>query len=884
VPGLVTRAVSAAAWAASPAALLAGLEVDPASGLAEEEAAARLVRFGPNRLPRARSRPAWRILLHQFLSPVVFLLLGAALLAALFGEWVEGGAILAVLALNTLIGFVTEHRAVRSMEALHSLGSRTARVLRGGRDRIVDAAGLVPGDIVLLEAGDAVPADLRILSASGLAADESSFTGESVPVAKAAEAVAAEARLAERRSMLFLGTSAVRGSAKGLVVATGPASELGHISVLAAGADSDKTPLEQGLSQLAGQMVWLTLLLAAAIAAIGLARGQDPLLIATTAIALAVAAIPEGLPIVATLALARGVWRMAGKQALVERLSAVETLGATTLILTDKTGTLTENRMHLARLALPSGLVEFGRVEPARLAGDAQLAALVEAGMLCNLAALGAGGEASGDPMEVALLDAAIQAGLDRAGTLARKPQVALHAFDAERRMMASVHREGGQYLYAVKGAPEAVLAHCLCETDGAGPVPLGPARREFWRERIALLGRDGLRVLALASKRAPDQDLYPYGSLTLLGLAGFEDPARADVPAAIRTCHEAGVKVVMVTGDHAATAHSIGRKVGIHAGETLALEGREFERLEGDGALLADTRIYARVNPEEKLALVRAYQRAGEVVAMTGDGVNDAPALRQADIGVAMGLRGTDVAREAADMVLLDDAFATIPVAIREGRAIFGNIRRFAAYLLACNLSEVLVVGVAILLGLPLPLLPLQILYLNLVTDVFPAFALAMGEADEGVMKHPPRPPGEAILARAQWRRLVVHGLVLSLATFLAMGLAVHAGLAGDALLTVTFLTIALSQLWHVFAMRHPASHPLRNEVVRNPWVWRALALCLLLLLLPAYLPALAAVFHLVPPDARMWAIVLGASLLPLLLIQSAMVLFARRAEGGAA
>ena len=867
--------------AMSPTEALAALQVDLETGLAQDVAEQRLLAIGPNLLPKPPAKPAWQILLHQFVSPVVFLLLGAAVLAFLFEEWVEGIAILAVLVLNTVIGFFTEIRAVRSMEALQSLGSRTARVLRGGAARIVDAAELVPGDIVRIEAGDAIPADLRIVSQSNLAVDESSFTGESVPVGKRAEAVAEEARLAERHSMLFLGTSAVRGSASGLVVATGSRTELGRISELAASADSDKSPLERGLARLAGQMVWLTLALAAAIALIGVIRGQDMVLIATTAIALAVAAIPEGLPIVATLTLARGIWRMADKNALVERLSAVETLGSTTLILTDKTGTLTENRMRLARVAMPGGFVDFSAETAEKIAHDAPLRELLRAGMLCNEAVLDEAGNVAGEPLEIALQLAARDAGIDHDEALRELPLTTTHAFDAETRMMATVHREPDRFLYAVKGAPEAVFARC---TDENGGQPIGKHERAEWQRHLSTLAHEGLRVLAIATKHAATPDDDPYSGLTLLGLVGLEDPARADAPAAIRECHDAGVTVVMATGDHAATADNIGRQVGIAVQGTDALEGQEIGRIEGDGDLLERTRIFARMNPDEKLVLVRAYQQAGEVVAMTGDGVNDAPALRQADIGVAMGMRGTDVAREAADMVLLDDAFATIPVAIREGRVIFGNIRRFAAYLLACNLSEILVVGLSILLGLPLPLLPLQILYLNLVTDVFPAFALAMGEGEEGVMKRPPRPPGEAILGWPQWRRLAIQGVVLSSGTFGAMLIGHMVGLAGDALLTVTFLTIAFSQLWHVFNMRDPGTSVFSNEVVRNPWVWRALALCLLLLLLPAYLPFAAAVFHLVQPNAVMWAIILAMSLAPVVALQLATLLterFARRDAG---
>ncbi|WP_338466113.1 cation-transporting P-type ATPase [Novosphingobium sp. ZN18A2] len=858
-----------------PAAdVIVALDVDPAAGLSQAEADRRLGRFGPNTIRSRRRVRKLSILLHQLASPVVYLLAAAAALSFYFREWPEGIAVLLVLLFNTLIGFFTEIRAARSMEALRSLGTRSARVLRDGTARMVAAADLVPGDVVLLDAGDSVSADLRLLSSSSVAADESTFTGESVPVDKSPEPVGIETRLADRRSMLFKGTSTIRGSGRAVVVGTGINTELGNISRLVEDANPERSPLEKSLARLSGQLLWLTLALALALVGLGIAQGHDPLRIVTTAIALAVAAIPEGLPVVATLALARGMWRMARRNALVERLSAVETLGATTLILTDKTGTLTENRMSVAKAVLPSGTVDahaFG--------SDGAVRALLQIAALCNEASLG-GGDAGtsgdvGDPMELALLRAAGNAGLERRALLEKLPPVRACAFDTATRMMATVHRCDGRFLFAVKGAPEAVLAACDSEKAPDGDHAMTDDVRDAWMGRVQELGAQGLRVLALASKVGGDCDAPPYRDLALLGIVGLEDPARGDVPAAIRDCQRAGVRVVMMTGDHAVTARSIGQAVGLAGHDALTVEGTDLAQLGSgrDGELLA-ANIFARVEPSEKLALVNAYQNHGEIVAMTGDGVNDAPALRQADIGVAMGQRGTDVAREASAMVLLDDAFPTIVLAIREGRVIFGNIRRFAAFLLSCNLSEVLIVGLAVALGLPLPILPLQILYLNLVTDVFPAFALAAGEGDDKVMQHPPRPPGEPILGRAQWRTIVLHGLVLTGATFAAMAMGkAWLKLDQQALVTVTFLTLAFSQLAHVFNMRNAASGLLGNEITRNRWVWGALALCTALLAIPPYLPGLAGILGLARPDASMWAVIVAASCAPVVLIQAAMM-----------
>ncbi len=856
-----------AAHALPASDVLRALQVDSERGLAEHRVAERRASFGPNTIPMRKRIGALTIFLHQLQSPVVYLLTAASALAFWFGEIEEGLAIAAVLALNTLIGFFTEFRAARSIEALRALGRRSARVRRDGHTRVLAAEELVPGDIVIVEGGDAISADLRIVEGSHLAADESTLTGESVPVDKSAEPVAEDARIAERSSMLFGATAVTRGGGLGVVVATGVQTELGRISHLVEEAEPESSPLERRLARLSAQMVWAVGFLTLGIAVVGLATGENTFLVVESAIALAVAAIPEGLPIVATLALARGMWRMASQNALIERLSAVETLGATTVILTDKTGTLTENRMTVRRLRVESGEVETtGKKE---IAGDELFQRLLQIAVLCNDASLGHSGAAhSGDPMEIALLQASHAAGLNRHELLHAHPLVCRHAFDNVSKMMATVHRQSHDYLYAVKGAPEQVLAACTRVLTEEGEAALDDAARRQWSERVAELGHHGLRVLACAMKTEVAANADPYADLVFVGLVGLEDPARADVPHAIRDCRHAGIRVVMVTGDHAVTARSIGRAVGLD--DTKVVEGRHIDDvIEKHPRELKRIGIFARVSPAEKFAIVRAYQNSGEIVAMTGDGVNDAPALKQADIGVAMGLRGTDVARQAAAMILLDDAFPTIVKAIREGRIIFGNIRRFAAFLLSCNLSEVLVVGIAIAAALPLPILPLQILYLNLVTDVFPAFALAMGEGERDVLARPPRDPKEPILGRAQWAAILLQSFPLAAATFAALGLALSAGLSGKALVTATFLTIAFAQLWHVFDMRGSRSGLVFNEVTRNPWVWAALALCAALLVVPAYWPSMAEVLHLAPPTLTMWSIVAGCSLAPMLLIQ---------------
>ncbi|WP_331315852.1 cation-transporting P-type ATPase [Methylobacterium mesophilicum] len=864
------HATARSAHALPVAAVLAHFQTSLEAGLADAEAARRRAQSGPNAIAARAPASALVLFLHQLASPVVYLLAAAGGLSLYFGEWREAAAVIAVLIVNTALGFFTELKAARSVEGLRALGTHAARVRRGGHTRVLPAEDLVPGDIVLLEGGDAVPADLRLVEASNLSADESALTGESVPVDKSTAPNADQTRLAERSSMLFRGTLVTRGSGIGVVVATAAGTELGGIARLAEQAAPDSSPLERRLERLSRQIVWVVLGIVTALAGLGLATGKDVRLMIAASIALAVAAIPEGLPIVATLALARGMWRMARRNALIERLSAVETLGATTVILTDKTGTLTENRMTVRQLALPSGILDG-------LAGGSdrprEVERLLRVAVLCNDASLGSEpGLGSGDPMEQALLRAGRSVGLDRAAILHDRPRVRTYAFEATTRMMATVHAAGPCQVVAIKGAPEAVLAASWRTSDGARDRPLDAAARERWARRAADLGARGLRIIACAERVVGDPSVPPFQQLTFLGLIGLEDPARQDVPEAVAACRAAGIRAVMVTGDHAVTARSVALAVGLVGPEDRVAEGVPGIDLP-DG--LSDVAVFARVSPAEKLALVRAFQANGEIVAMTGDGVNDAPALKQADIGIAMGRRGTDVAREAAAMVLLDDAFPTIVGAIREGRIIFDNIRRFVAYLLACNLSEVMVVGLAVVSTLPLPILPLQILYLNVVTDVLPAFALAMGEGQDDILRRPPRDPEEPILGRAQWLRITLDATMMTAATFGSLAIAeLWLALDRASVVTVAFLTLAFAQLWQIFNMRAPGTSPVRNEVTRNPWVWAALLICAALLVGPAHLPPVGAVLGLVPLDRNSWMLVLSASLAPLLVVQFGTVL----------
>ena len=866
--------------------------VAPDAGLSGAEVRRRRHTFGPNRLRAARRKDIWTILLAQFDSVIVYLLAAAAALSLSFGQWTEGAAILVVLVINTAIGFTSELKAVRSIEALRRLSKVQARVRRDGRTEAIPAEEIVPGDVVLLESGDVVSADVRLVETTNFQCNESTLTGESVPVTKGVDVVPPSAPLGERRNMAFKGTAVTRGSGVGVTVATGMATEFGKIAALAERAEAEVSPLEKRLDRLGGHLVWATLALTAVIAATGVYAGHDLISMIKTAIALAVAAVPEGLPIVATVALARGMWRMARRNALIQNLSAVETLGATTVVFADKTGTLTENSMTVVRLQLsekdvrvasggeteqPVFTVDGERIEPR---ADEPLHTALRVAVLCNNASLpsrpekGQWAAGIGDPTEVALLVAGQAAGLDRGTLLAQAPEVREEAFSTETKMMATFHRSERGYLVAVKGAPEAVIGRSTRVLASAGPVPLDDAGRKTWSRHNDEMASQGLRVLALAMKTVGSRSDEPYRDLTLIGLVGLLDPPRPDVADAIAACRGAGVRVVMLTGDHLGTAKAIATRVGLADDGAVAIEAGDLKDLRGlsgkERERILDASVFARVSPETKLDLVSLYQAVGAVVAMTGDGVNDAPALKKADIGIAMGLRGTEVAREAADMVLRDDAFPSIVAAMHQGRVIFGNIRKFVLYLMSCNLSEIMVIGIATLSGLPLPLLPLQILYLNLVTDVFPAFALGVGEGDPNVMRRPPRDPKEAILGVEGWVSIGLYGALITAATLAAFLLALTTfGMSKDAALTVSFLTLASAQLWHVFNMRQPEAGLLRNEVTKNPFVWGALALCAVLIAAAVYVPGLSRVLDMTPPGTSGWTLVAACSLAPLALGQ---------------
>ncbi len=854
------------------------LDVNPAKGLSEGEVRTRRKRYGDNRLRESSGRNLWRILLDQFLSVVLIVLAVAAVLAFSTGQIPEGIALVAVILVNGLIGFVSEWRAVRSMDALRSMGESQTRVRRDGKEMNVPIHVLVPGDVVFQEGGDVVPADLRLIEANNATVDESALTGESVPAGKRAKPTAEDVPLAERTSMLFRGTTVTAGSCEGIVVATGMRTELGQIAEMAEEAESESTPLQRRLDKLGSRLAWIVCLIAGVVAAIGLAAGRSTQLMIETSIALGAAAIPEGLPIVATIALARGMWLMARHRVLINRLTAVETLGATGIIFTDKTGTLTENRMQLQRVLTPAG--EY-RVPSDETDGadevDESHRRVIEIGVLCSNASLPEGDDgdvedAVGDPTEVALLRAGVTWDMQRDVLVEKKPEVREVAFDPNAMRMATIHESSGGYEVAVKGAPTAILEVCetIADCENDEPKPLDESQRQSWLERGEDLADAGLRVLAMADKQSDDANCDPYQSLRFIGMAGLHDPPARDVRESISACQEAGIRLIMVTGDQPATARAIGKEVGLVDGDDApVLHGSDLGELDdvsdAQRRRILDARIFARVSPAQKLRLLQIFRDNGRVVAMTGDGINDAPALKKADIGVAMGRRGTDAAKQAADMVLQDDKLSSVVTAVEQGRVIFGNIRKSVMFMLCTNVAEIVAVAVATAAGLPMPLRPLQILFLNVVTDVFPALALGVGKGDSTVMQQPPRDADESILTRRHWGAICGWSAVIASCVLISLSVAkYYLDFETATAVTISFLTLGLSKLWFVVNLRNRKQPMFHNEIVRNPWIWCALATCVVLLLIAVYLPGLSDVLSTQSPGATGWGLALALSLVP--------------------
>lgn len=787
-------------------------------GLTSDEASRRLALHGPNEVEEGEEAPWWTLLLHQFRDPLIYILLGAAVVTTLLRDHADTVVILVVVVLNAAIGFVQEFRARKAIAGLARMHAPTAHVFRDGIATTVPGRELVPGDVVLLASGDRVPADLRLLSARELQADESALTGESVPVTKTVEPLDIPSPVpGDRTNEAFLGTVITRGRGRGVVSATGASTEVGRIAQAVHGAVDDRSPLQARMERLGTQVGLAVLGLCLLVLVVGLARGMAWVEIVLTAVALAVSAIPEGLPVVVTITLAVGVRRMAGRNALLRSLAAVETLGSTTVIGSDKTGTLTRNEM-MVRAASAGGLTYTFAGEGYGLAGEVRtregvpgasgVEELLRAAALASEAdpAAVARGEATGDPTELALLVAAARAGLDLESLRGGYPEVDVLPFESERRFMASLNRlpEGGVALH-LKGGPEAVLARCTGERGPGGGIVSLDAERVLAAARA--MGDEGLRVLAVASAQVEGERIVEGSleGLTLLGLVGMEDPVRPEAVEAVRAARQAGIRVLMLTGDHVGTARAIGRQLGLRDGPENALEGQALDRL--DAAALAmrlgEVDIYARVAPEHKLRITRALREAGEVVAVTGDGVNDAPALAAAHLGVAMGRSGTDVAREASDMVLADDNFATITAAVEEGRIVFSNLRKVTFFLLSTGVGEVMAILLAVLLGWPLPFVAAQILWVNLVTNGLQDVALAFEPAEPGLLERRPRPEREGVVTLRLAERLLGVGVVLAGGTLWTFWWVMNATADLELARSAAMTQMVVFQFFHVFNCR---------------------------------------------------------------------------------
>jgi Ca2+-transporting ATPase len=929
--------------------------------LSEGEAARRIAQYGPNELVEKGGKSPWLILWEQFASTMVVILLVAAVVSALLGDYKDAGTILAIVVLNTVLGYVQEYRAERALLALKKLSVPSVKVRRRGQVGVIPARELVPGDIVLLEAGGLVPADCRVLHEANLRAQEAVLTGESQPVEKTARTLgggepglgaeaggawASELALADRRNMLYMGTTVTYGRGEGVVTETGMSTELGGIAAMIRRVGRESTPLQRRLDGLGRRLAGIALAIVAVVFALGVWRGEELRLMFLTAVSMAVAAVPEGLPAVVTIALALGAQRMLRRRALVRKLPAVETLGSVTAICSDKTGTLTENRMSVAvldvageRLDLSTELRDSesaggpgrpggpGGGATARFTSRPALALLLAGGALCNDATLrsgegegegdggggGGGGrfQATGDPTEGALVVASAELGLWKDRLEEALPRVAEVPFESDRKRMTTLHalpraggempagllplweyanresparpershratldRSPGPHIAFTKGAVDSLLEVCDRVWIGDRVEPMC----EGWRRRIVasnnLLSQEGMRVLGVAfglcdALPAPGEG-GGFGpcdverALIFTGMVGMVDPARPEAREAVQKCKTAGIRLVMITGDHPLTAAYIARQLGIidpepeggegaegaesEGGRGPILTGRELDSL-GRGELeevAGEVAVYARVSPEHKLAIVQALQNRGHIVAMTGDGVNDAPALKKADIGIAMGVTGTDVSKEAADMVLVDDNFATIVAAVEEGRIIYDNIRKFVRYLMTTNSAEIWVMLLAPFLGMPLPLLPLQILWINLVTDGLPALALAVEPAERDIMRRPPNDPAESLLGRGGLTRILLTGLMMGLVTLGAGYWYWQGGWASWQTLLFTVLT--LSQMANVLAVRSARQSLFRVGLLTNRALLGAVALTLLLQLLVVYLPVMQELFGTVP------------------------------------
>jgi Ca2+-transporting ATPase len=844
--------------ALSADAVAVRLDVLPARGLTSEQANSRRAQFGENRLPDMPPRSGWTVFAGQFKSILILILLGAALLAAFIGNIKDAIVILAVVVINATVGFYQEYRAERSLAALKQMLPIKTRVRRDGEIIEINAENLVPGDMVPLEAGDHVPADGRLFFAAAVEIDESSLTGESQPVGKQTAPLAeGDVALADRDNMAYMNTLLTRGRAELIVTATGVQTEMGRLSQALAAAEEPPTPLQIQLDRLGKRLGAIALTLVALLSFLAFLRGTDLAHIALDAIALAVAAMPEGLPVVVTVTLALGMHKMARQRAIVKRMSSVETLGCTTVICSDKTGTLTLNQMTARAFYYQGerfnvsgeGYQPLGSISRAQSdSKDFDLAPLLMPLVACN-DSRAEDGKVVGDPMEAALLVLAAKGGISRNEVAARLPRVAEIPFDSAHKFMATFHREGGQVHVFVKGAPDVLMARCKRWLIGGAPMPMSADdQRAIDGEYMALADR-GLRGLLIASTVIPGHRFDPSGDLlawidelTFIGVVGLMDPPRAEAKDAIAQCRQAGIAIKMITGDHPSTAAVIARALGLE-GEVVT--GAELDHM-GDiplAAVIDEITVFARVTPGHKVKIVRALQAKGHVVAMTGDGVNDAPALKSADIGIGMGIAGTAVAKEASAMILTDDNFATIVSAVRQGRTLYDNILKFVRFQLSTTIGAILTVFFAPLAGLPEPFTPIQILWVAIIMDGPPAVSLALDSARPNIMLDPPRGRTEAILPLSRLTKIAAYGITMMVGTLAVLYYGLHTGTEQRAL-TLAFTTFVLFQFFNVFNARSENGTAFNAHFFDNPMLWVSLAGVIVLQMVAVHWPSAQAIF----------------------------------------
>ena len=861
-------------------AVIAALGTAP-NGLTAAEAARRLAEGGPNELEAHKSISAWETFVAQFKNVLILILLSATVVSGFLGHTLEATVITIIVLFAVLLGFIQEHRAGRALEALRQMAAPTARAMRDGEEVVVAARELVPGDAIVIRTGDRVPADARLLESINLTVDESALTGESVAVEKASAALSETALpLGDRRNMIYAGTIAAYGRGRAVVAATGMATEFGQIARMVQSVEAGRTPLQENLDRLGGALGKAALVVVAIVVAVGLARGLPPIDMFMFGIALAVAVVPEALPAVVTISLAIGVRRMVRRQALVRRLPIVETLGSTSVICSDKTGTLTKNEMTVRQLCVDRQLLEVsgtGYEPKGELLLDGQAVAPAPAvQLLLRAAALASDARLvhrdarwtiDGDATEGALVVAALKVGLDPTRLGHDEPRVAEIPFTSDRRRMTTLHGSGSRLVAYSKGAAEDIIAGCHRLHATGGDVALTAADREWFRGVEQQMAANGLRVLAIAIKDGASPSDAESG-MTLVGLVAMIDPPRPEARVAVETCGHAGIRAVMITGDHPLTARAVAQELGLLSGQRVVtgreLDGMSDETLQRD---VGDIAVYARVSPADKLRVVAAWQARGNIVAMTGDGVNDAPALKKADIGIAMGITGTDVSKEAAGMTLLDDNFATIVAAVEEGRVVFGNIKKYLIYLLSCNVGEIVLLAGSVIAGLPLPLTAVQILYVNLATDGLPALTLAIDPPDDDLMRRQPRDPRIGVFTRPVVAMLLTAGIwsaVVNMTLFITL---LNRGRALEEVMTLTFVTLVLIQFFNAYNCRSDR-HSVFHRPFANRWLNLAVGWELVLLVVIVYVPWFQpafGTFSLAPVD---WLLVagLGFSIVPVI------------------